>query len=584
MKLRTKVFILFTSIAIIPLVILTLFAYSRYVQTIEQRMDDISSTLFDNAVENANQTLSSIKQTAGLFTFYSDSDFSIVENLKKFSNPNQGYDSYDLFETNRNMRFIFQNVLYSYDYIYGLYVFTPSGAVLGHSSGLNGDLNVNYDCADQDWYQDTLDLNGKLYISPIGVHDLFSGKKNSMFFSQAIHDVYTHDFLGVLVINCDPALFDLSLLNTMPDITMLTLDNPTTSDVLYTNAFDFDYTFASQNKVVKQQNLNISPLRLVAVFDYSTLFQEYNITGILMIAVAFACATGAILLSYITSVNLTSPIEHLSRKMSSQKGHTLDLTSRYLDRTDEIGTLYNEYNSMVEELNTSVKRDYQDKLILMDAQMKSLEARINSHFLFNTLETINSMAEIDENDHIATMSLALGNMFRYTIKTQSELVTLEEELHHVMDYVSIQTIRFDERFKLELQLDDTLRDLYLLKLILQPLVENSLYHGLNYCTSGDTIAISGHISNGCIYIDVSDNGVGMELPQLETLRSRLREEPSFTELGHRNRQSIGLKNIHSRIELYYGKGYGLSIDSHAGKGTTIHIKVPILNRKEKSNV
>lgn len=87
-----------------------------------------------------------------------------------------------------------------------------------------------------------------------------------------------------------------------------------------------------------------------------------------------------------------------------------------------------------------------------------------------------------------------------------------------------------------------------------------------------------------IYIDVSDNGVGMELPQLETLRSRLREEPSFTELGHRNRQSIGLKNIHSRIELYYGKGYGLSIDSHAGKGTTIHIKVPILNRKEKSNV
>lgn len=584
MKLRTKVFILFTSIAIIPLVILTLFAYSRYVQTIEQRMDDISSTLFDNAVENANQTLSSIKQTAGLFTFYSDSDFSIVENLKKFSNPNQEYDSYDLFETNRNMRFIFQNVLYSYDYIYGLYVFTPSGAVLGHSSGLNGDLNLNYNSTDQDWYQDTLALDGKLYISPIGVHDLFNGKRNSMFFSQAIHDVYTHDFLGVLVINCDPALFDLSLLNTMPDITMLTLDNPTTSDVLYTNAFDFDYTFASQNKVVKQQNLNIAPLRLIAVFDYSTLFQEYNLTGILMIAVAFACAMGAILLAYITSVNLTSPIEHLSRKMSSQKGHTLDLTSRYLDRTDEVGTLYNEYNSMVEELNTSVKRDYQDKLILMDAQMKSLEARINSHFLFNTLETINSMAEIDGNDHIATMSLALGNMFRYTIKTQSELVTLEEELHHVMDYVSIQTIRFDERFKLELQLDDTMRNLHLLKLILQPLVENSLYHGLNYCTSGDTIAISGHISNGCIYIDVSDNGVGMELSQLETLRSRLREEPSFTELGHRNRQSIGLKNIHSRIELYYGKGYGLSIDSHAGEGTTIHIKVPILYRKEKLNV
>lgn len=584
MKLRTKVFILFTTIAIIPLVILTVFSYSRYVQTTEQRMDDISATLFDNASEHANQTLDDLKRTVGLFTFYSDSDFSIVENLKRFSNPVQGYDRYDLFETNRNMRFIFQNVLYSYDYIYGLYVFTPSGAVLSHSSGFNGDLSLNYEPANQSWYQDTLELNGELYISSIGQHDLFNGKRTSMFFAQAIHDVYTHDFLGVVVIDCAPSLFDLSLINTMPDITMLTVDNPDTSNVLYTNAMDFDYTFASQNKVVKQQNLTLPPLRLTAVFDYTTLFREYNVTGILMLAVACACAIGAILLAYITSTNLTYPIEHLSRKMSSQKGHTLEHTNRYLDRTDEMGTLYNEYNAMVEELNTSVKRDYQDKLVLMDAQMKSLEARINSHFLFNTLEAINSMAEIDENENIATMSLALGNMFRYTIKTQSELVTLDEELNHVMDYVSIQTIRFDNRFKLNLEMDKTVRKLYVLKLILQPLVENSLYHGLNYCTTGDTITISSHTSEGCIYVDVSDNGVGMEPRQLEALRSRLREEPSFTELGHRNKQSIGLKNIHSRIELYYGKGYGLSIDSHIGSGTTIHIKVPILNREENTNV
>ena len=126
--------------------------------------------------------------------------------------------------------------------------------------------------------------------------------------------------------------------------------------------------------------------------------------------------------------------------MSSQSGHTLIQSTRYLNRTDEIGTLYNEYNAMVESLNAAVKQDYQDKLVLLDAQMKSLEARINSHFLFNTLEAINSIAELEDNESIATMSLALGNMFRYTLKTQSELVTVQDELDHVNDYVTIQTI------------------------------------------------------------------------------------------------------------------------------------------------
>lgn len=264
--------------------------------------------------------------------------------------------------------------------------------------------------------------------------------------------------------------------------------------------------------------------------------------------------------------------------MSSQKGHTLIQSTRYLDRTDEVGTLYNEYNSMVESLNSAVKQDYQDKLVILDAQMKSLEARINSHFLFNTLESINSMAELEDNLTIADMSLALGNMFRYTLKTQSELVTIEDELRHVQDYVSIQQIRFDHRFQLIVDMTPDFKQKKVLKLIFQPLVENSLYHGLNYCTVGDTISISGYEKNSCIYITVSDNGQGMGSETLTKLRSSLSEEASFTELGHRNKKSIGLKNIHSRIELYYGQGYGLTITSEPEKGTTILIKLPVLKQ------
>lgn len=580
MKLRTKVFCIFTSVAIIPLLILTVFAYGRYRDIIHQRMDDISSTLFDNALEQANGVLEGIKQAAGTFTFYSDSDFSIVENLQKFSDSQQPFNPYDEFKSNQNIKFMCQNILYTYDDLYSIYVFTPSGAILGGSSHRNGELQLRYDPTGDGWYQDTVELDGGLYVSPVGKHTMFTGNKDSVFFAQSLRDVYTHEFLGVLVLNYDPSIFDLSLVNTMPDIALLTIDNTETSAVLYSNIDGFASDFPDRHRQIMKQDLAISPLRLTAVIDYDTLFDEFSLTAMLLILIAGACALGIILLSYALSKNLVYPLEHLSRKMASQKGHSLEMTGRYLNRTDEIGTLYNEYNSMVEELNASVKKDYEDRLVILDAQMKSLEARINSHFLFNTLESINSMAELEDNEQIATMSLALGNMFRYTIKTQSELVTIAQELGHVSDYVAIQQIRFSNRFQLLIEMENSLKSQKVLKLILQPLVENALYHGLKYCTIGDTIMIRGWLEGNCILLEVSDNGQGMTQEQLESLTRKLKEEPSFTELGHRNKQSIGLKNIHSRIELYYGRGYGPTIRSCQNQGTSIQIRLPLIAKED----
>lgn len=580
MKFRTKVFCICTCVAILPLLILTIFAYRRYEEITYDRMDEISSTLFENALTQSNNVLDSVRQAANMFNFYSGGDYSIIENLQQFSDPTESYEAYDEFKANQNIKSFCQNVFYSFDYLYGIHVFTPSGAILGYSLNDNGEIKYRYDPISDDWYQDTLKLNGELYISSVDKHKMFIDEVPSVFFAQSLFDVYSHQFLGVLVMSCDPMIFDLSLVNTLPDMALLTIDNTETSYVLYSNIDSFDSNFAQRHQQVFSRELNTTPLRLTAVFDYDSLFQEFNLTGILLLLVAAACAIGIIPFSYRISKSLVYPLEHLSRKMSNQKGHNLELTSRFLNRTDEIGTLYNEYNAMVEEINSSVKRDYQDKLVILDAQMKSLEARINSHFLFNTLESINSMAELDDNEQIATMSLALGNMFRYTIKTQSELVTITEELQHVEDYNAIQQIRFSNRYHMEVEMDPLLRTQKVLKLILQPLVENALYHGLNYCTTGDTIIIRGRSENNCIFLEVEDNGQGMSEEQLADITRKLEEEPSFTELGHRNKQSIGLKNIHSRIELYYGRGYGLTVTSREGVGTCIQIKVPVIMKED----
>lgn len=581
MKLRTKIFLVFSILATIPLFIMTAFAYQRYALVIDQRIDDISSRLFDNALESANSALDGISQVTNAFRFYYNDGSTVIQSLKNFDDPQKKPSTYEFYTASQEFDRICQSLLFSHEYIYGIYLLTPSGYIFNYSNGKNGNFCATSKWEESDWYQDTIEKAGKLYVSLINQHEIFTGKQNSVFFAQCLKDVLSHQNLGILLVDCNPQIFSLSSVNTMPDITLMILDNTDRQDVLYTNYDEINRVFSEKNRKMLRSRLDLDPLRLTLLIDYDTLYKEFNITGVMMMLICAVCVIAFILFAYLISRYMVHPIEHLSHKMASQKGHSLIQSTRYLNRTDEIGTLYNEYNVMVESLNAAVKQDYHDKLVVLDAQMKSLEARINSHFLFNTLESINSMAEIDENEQIATMSLALGNMFRYTLKTQSELVFLHQELEHVRDYVSIQQIRFDYRFFLEVEMTPDFRNHKVLKLILQPLVENALYHGLNYCTQGNLISIKGTEKNGCLYIDVFDNGQGIDELTLSSLRQNLSKEASFTELGHRNKQSIGLKNIHSRIELYYGRGYGLTITSRLGEWTNIQIKLPILPQEDK---
>jgi len=574
MNLRTRIFLICSSLATIPLLFLTLFSYQRYVKSTYQRMDEFSSRLLENATEQTNKTLDKIRDTSYAFNFYYTDGSSLLQELEPYAKEDDVPGVYSYYETYKKLGRTCQSLLLGDSHIYGIYIFTPSGYVFDYSNNENGTVPSGHDFKKDSWYQSTLLRDGGYFISTVEDHPLFTGSRKSLFFSQCLKDVYSHKLMGVLLIDCDPDMFDLSSVSPMPDITLITIENTNTQDILYTSYVDGVHNFNGKNTNTSRVDLALSPLRLTVTIDYNTLFKEFNVTGVLLILIGSILIASLLIVSFFISGYIVKPIGHLSRKMASQEGHTLISSTQYLNRTDEIGTLYNEYNAMVEKLNTAVKQDYHDKLVILDAQMKSLEARINSHFLFNTLESINSMAELDDNEPIATMSQALGNMFRYALKTQSELVTVEQELQHVRDYTTIQMIRFDNRFRLVVEMEDAFRELKVLKLILQPLVENALYHGLQYCSCGDTIMITGREDGSCLYIDVHDNGCGMEEETLLQLQKTLLEEASFTELGQRNKQSIGLKNIHSRIELYYGRGYGLTITSVKGEGTTVRIRLP----------
>ena len=581
MKLRKKLFIILLFMALLPTVCITAVSYYRYQQTSQQQMQEYSENLFSKAVQQANSTLTELENATNLFSSYSSGDYSLTQNLRPFSSENASPDELSVFRTQQNIRYLCQNIINTYDFIYGIYIFTPSGINFTYENTQNVRMKYSYTPENSDWYEKTLEYSGNLYISDISVHDdIFQSSETSFFISKSLYDIYASENLGILLINCDPSAVDLSPLNTIPEVTSLIIADTSRDEVIYSTPSDRARPALDEIKenAAYSMNLGLPSLPLYTLVDYSRLWQEFSMTGIILIFISAACIVIGVILAFYFSKTVTKPIEHLSRKMSKQNGENLSPSTQYLDRTDEIGVLYNEYNSMIEALDTAIKTNYQNKLISLDAQMKSLEARINSHFLFNTLEAINSIASIEGSKRITTMAMSLGNMFRYAIKTQSELVTLQDEIDHIMDYISIQQIRFSNRFVFRLSVPEQMRNLKVLKLILPPFVENSFSHGLQNCQYGHRIHVYGFLREDYFLIYIVDDGKGMFPEQLMELNESLLEEPEFKELGHRTNQSIGLKNINTRIELYYGKGYGLSVQSRYGTGTMIRIKLPCLDK------
>lgn len=575
MKLKNKILMEMLPITIIPIIIITTFTYIRYANLVNRQISQISDNIFEKAENEANSAIESINYISDLLSLHSGSEGSILDHLHKFASADSTYSMYDVFKSNQYLKYTCQSLIFSDEYINGIYLFTPSGVTLGYAN--NNDIKNHYEPFEEDWYSETLALNGKTYISGISTKDYIINAKPSITFSKSLYDIYTGRFLGILVVDCSPAIFDLSTINSLPDSMLLAIENTQTGYILYSNADSLDNFKFQSNLQTKKTDLILDGLCLISTVNYDSLDNEFAFTQLLILVLAGVCILLYAAISIFISTSVAMPVSYLSDKIANRSGHNRVEKKQYLERSDEIGTLCNEYNTMLDELNCSIKNEYQNKLIALDSQMKSLEAQINSHFLYNTLESINSIAEIEEIDSIATMSLALGNMFRYSIKTESELVPISDELRHVKDYISIQRIRFEDMFELSVNISKQIQKVHVLKLILQPIVENALFHGLQFCNTGHTIKIVGYMRENCIYFEISDDGQGMSEEQLRVLKESLNEEPQFTELGQRNRRSIGLKNIHTRIELYYGRGYGLSISSERDIGTTVTICIPDLS-------
>jgi len=242
------------------------------------------------------------------------------------------------------------------------------------------------------------------------------------------------------------------------------------------------------------------------------------------------------------------------------------------ERDDEFGKAYQAYNNMTVEIEKLIQELYQEKLVKREMELKILQEKINPHFLYNTLDTINWIAMEHQVDDISKMVIALSTMYRKTFNRGRDLISIEDVMSSISCYLEIQQIRYGESFVYEIDCDEDSKNLEILNLIIQTLVENSIIHGMEGMKENGKIIIKTRKEGDFLNIEVADNGMGMDIEKLNLIRA------SIGSLGMESES--GLRNVQKRIKLYYGNEYGIKIDSMKGSGTSIRVTIPAIKEND----
>ncbi|HEX2924894.1 MAG TPA: histidine kinase, partial [Ruminiclostridium sp.] len=237
---------------------------------------------------------------------------------------------------------------------------------------------------------------------------------------------------------------------------------------------------------------------------------------------------------------------------------------------------------MIDRIDELINELYKAKIVHQQTQIKALKAQINPHFLYNTLETISSIAKIRKVKEISSIAQGLSSMFRYSIKTGSDVVRLSSEIGNVKNYLSILKIRFEDKLDYEFSIPEELNHYKIYKLILQPIVENAVHHGIELKKEGGLIKVDAALINNRLHITISDNGVGIEEAALTKIRWKLSLKDSF--MDEKLSEGIGMSNVNARLALYYKENFQFKIDSIYGEGTVVEIIIPAELYEEDSNV
>ncbi len=337
-------------------------------------------------------------------------------------------------------------------------------------------------------------------------------------------------------------------------------------------SFHVDELVRTGEYVVKEQKISPCSWSIVLYRPVDAVSGAAKSITILVAVIILLCVVITFLAGSQLSKSVVRPLGRLLNEVKQVEAGNLSVEIRE-ESSDEIGQLIASFQEMVEQLNHMINEVYQSKITQQEYEMKALQAQINPHFLYNSLSLINWKAIMADQTEISEMAQLMSAFYRTTLNKGKNVISVKGEWENVCSYVKIQKMLHSGKFQADMELDKSALEYEMLNLLLQPLVENAIMHGLDHKkTEGEKwLVVRGSEEDGRLIFEVKDNGKGMTE---ETLNNILTTETA----------GYGVQNVHHRIQLYYGEDYGLAYESKPDCGTTVRLTIPALKKEDKENV
>ena len=573
-SIRSTVFVTASSLVLVAIVIVVAFSL-RYTQ----------NSIYENSSLYTQTIVHQMNQNIDSYITYMENIASIISE----SEDAQGFlfGEEDIAEHRKRLVEQFGIIINGREDIRNIGIVRKDGRVLFNDG--TQEKNENLDLSTQQWYQSAISSGKNSVLTSSHVQHVIknerpwvitlsrsiedgiggSGEKGVVFIDlnySAISELCDQNSIGeksyIYILNQDGSIVyhpqQQQLYNELQTEKTDIVLNAGAEPVIYGSGNDSRvYTFAQSEKtgwtVVGCMNMN----ELTRSSRQGQLI--YVMTAVILVIIA-------LIFSNHISRAISRPIQKLRDSMVKVQEGDFSATVMEVPEQNEIGSLTQSFNVMIRRIEELMEQNRMEQEQKRKSEMKALQSQINPHFLYNTLDSIIWMAEGKKNEEVVLMTSSLAKFLRQSISNEDQQVSIGQEIEYARSYLTIQKMRYKNKLEYEIYLEASIKSCQIVKLVLQPIIENAIYHGIKYKEGMGLLTVRGYEKDGCVVLEVADNGVGMDEETLKHIFERHK-------VNYRS-NGVGVYNVQQRLKLYYGNDYGITYKSRKGVGTKAMITIP----------
>jgi two-component system sensor histidine kinase YesM len=581
-----KMFIVYFISMLISVMVTGYLSYNKASEIIQSKVSKVALQTVQQAGKRLDTILEEYENRSQLVMGYKKLQEGIIGEFG---------DNYERLRTTQEINNFVSNLVNSKNDTINLHILGDRSASfrysVNNSSGFSVLPPVDPSIKKERWYKQIIEADGRVVW--FGIIDPFITVENSLYekgpvfsFGRALKNLEgKNEIIGVVVYEIDPAQIQdiLSEINfnasgssfivdpnnrviggdgsqkvsSYPEIAL-----PREKNGIMHTALDGD------KKIIVLDNLAVNDWKLVGMASTKSLVKEIREIRLYMIYLGIGFMFIAMVLALIVARHIHNPVQTLLQSMRKAREGEFEIQIQQR-RNDEFGILFDNFNIMVSRIKSLIDELYVQRLLKKEIQLKMLASQINAHFIYNTLDSIHWISRIHKVDEISTMIFGLSKYLRTSLSDGRDLVSVREVVELLESYLSIQKVRYHDKFEVDMQVDPDLLSYKVLKFMFQPIVENAIYHGLEPKKGKGFLGIQLTKSERVMKFQVIDDGVGISPEKLREI------EEDLSDNDFREKNNFALKNINSQIKLTYGKEYPLELESESGIGTKVTIMIPL---------